>query len=253
MTELIEKPKKKIQKRILITGGSGKLGRELKKLFPDALAPPHSEMDITDIKSVTDYFAENPVSLIIHTAAMTDVRKCEEQKDAAFIVNVGGTRNIVNAAERTNAKVIHISTACVFNGETAPFSEIDIPEPKNHYAKTKLEAEKVVQSYKNHLIIRTNFVAYEPWLFPAAFTDRYGTYLYAHDVAAAVYKLRSREGIVHVCGKDTFSMYNLAKFTSPGVKPMTMKDYNGPPLTRDMRLISKIVPPFKITLRGEPK
>jgi dTDP-4-dehydrorhamnose reductase len=252
-TGLIEKPKKKLQKRILITGGSGKLGRELKKLFPDALTPTHAEMDISNAKSVVDYFTdpEHSISLVIHTAAITDVRKCEEHKDVAIAVNVSGTRNIVNAAERSNAKMIHISTACVFNGETAPFCETDVPEPKNIYAMTKLEAEKVVQSYKNHLIIRTNFVAYEPWLFPAAFTDRYGTYLYAHDVAAAIYKLRNKSGTIHVCGKDTLSMYNLAKLTSPDVKPMTMKDYQGPPLTRDMRLISKIVPPFKITLRGE--
>jgi dTDP-4-dehydrorhamnose reductase len=212
-------------------------------------------MDITSIQSVTDYFndPEHQISLVIHTAAMTDVRKCEEKKDAAIAVNVSGTRNIVTAAERSHAKVIHISTACVFNGETAPFYETSIPEPKNHYAFTKLEAEKVVQSYKNHLIIRTNFVAYEPWPFPAAFTDRYGTYLYAHDVASAIYKLRAREGVIHVCGKDTLSMYNLAKLSSPDVNPMTMKDYQGPPLTRDMRLISKIVPPFKITVRGDPK
>jgi dTDP-4-dehydrorhamnose reductase len=239
----------KERKNVLITGGSGKLGKELKKLFPAALTPTHAELDITKLISITEYVSAHDVDLIIHTAAMTDVRKCEEDRTAALSVNVDGTKNIVLAADSVGAKVIYISTACVFNGETAPFDEGSIPEPKNWYAATKLRAEEFV-TYPKNLIIRTNFVAFEPWPYPAAFTDRYGTYLFAHDVAAAIYKLRNKTGIIHVCGQDTLSMYNLAKLTSPNVKPMTMEDYTGPTLTRDMRLTSKVIKPFKISIRG---
>jgi dTDP-4-dehydrorhamnose reductase len=238
------------KKNILITGGSGKLGKELKKCFPTALTPTHGELDIVNNRDVLNYFTDNNISLVIHTAAMTDVRQCEENKKKANEVNVNGTKNIVNSANQVGAKVIYVSTACVFNGETAPFSEGDTPDPKNRYALTKYDAEQYVCiADKDNLVIRTNFVAYEPWAYPAAFTDRYGTYLFAHDVARAILKIKSMSGIVHVCGDKTLSMYNLARITSPNVKPMTMKDYNGPPLTRDMRLVSNLIPPFKLTTK----
>ena len=88
--------------KTLITGGSGVLGTELKKLFPNSLFPSHSELDITNHEMVFDYFSKNEFDLIIHTAAMTSVRQCESEKKLSWDTNVIGTKNLVDAAIKFN-------------------------------------------------------------------------------------------------------------------------------------------------------
>lgn len=235
-------------KRVLITGGGGNLGKALLQEFPGAMAPSHKQMDICNYRQVMTVFDLFKPELVIHAAAMTDIRECESDWMRADLVNIGGTNNIVHAANNADAKIIHISTACVFGGETdAPYDEFSKPEPKNHYALTKYVSEEIVQvRAEDSLIVRTNFVPRQVWKYPAAFTDRFGSYLYADDVAHALRTLRWRKGIIHICGDQKMSMFELAKRTTPDVKPMTMADYRGPALTRDMTLVSKIIKPFKI-------
>ncbi|SVD99271.1 uncharacterized protein METZ01_LOCUS452125, partial [marine metagenome] len=81
--------------KTLITGGSGILGTELKKLFPNSLFPSHSELDITNHEMVFDYFSKNEFDSIIHTAAMTSIRQCESEKKLSWDTNVVGTKNLV--------------------------------------------------------------------------------------------------------------------------------------------------------------
>jgi len=238
---------------ILITGAGGKLGRELIKFFPGALTPSIQEMDITDSKSVSDYVLRHKPDLVIDLAAMTDIRKCEEDKEAAFKTNVLGTKYLLKACLFANSgcRFVYISTASVFQGDRGNYSEEDIPHPKNYYSLTKFLGEIMVQCYgegMDWLIIRTNFVHRERWSYPKAFTDRWGTYLFADDLGAAIKKVidQGLTGIVHVCGGEKLSMYELAKITTPDIQPMTFADYSGPPLTQDMSLISKRIPAFKL-------
>ena len=65
---------------LLLTGVTGTLGSDLKKLFPDAISPPHNEFDICDKSKVDEFFKNNQIDLVIHTAALTTVRGCEEDK-----------------------------------------------------------------------------------------------------------------------------------------------------------------------------
>jgi dTDP-4-dehydrorhamnose reductase len=241
--------------KIFITGGTGKLGRELVKIFPNSLHPTHSELDITNETAVYNFIKKNSPDIIIHTAAITSVRRCEEEKELAWKVNVGGTENLVRAClnYQPNCYFIYISTACVFRGDKGDYVETDIPYPKNFYSLTKLIGECVVKysGLKKWLIVRTNFVAREKWPYPKAFVDRYGTYLFADEVASAIKSLISNNltGIVHVCGDKKISMYELAKITTPEVEPMTLNEYDGPPLTVDMSLRSIRIKPFKINLK----
>lgn len=234
---------------MIVTGGSGRLGKELQKNFPDALFPRHFELDITNKDSVREYFQTNTPDTVIHAAALTDVRSCEENWKKAESVNIGGTGNIVEACESCCTKLVYISTACVFDGENAPFSENSKPSPKNFYSITKYSAEHFVRQMKGEsLIIRTNFVPREKWKFPCAFTDRYGTYLFSDDVARAIKNVYSKlSGIVHICGSRRMSMFELARITTPDVQPMTLDKYHGPPLTRDMSLVSERIDPFPLT------
>ena len=226
--------------KTLITGGSGILGTELKKLFPNSLFPSHSDLDITNNEMVFDYFSKNEFDSIIHTAAMTSVRQCESEKKLCWNSNVVGTKNLVDATTefRSNSKFIYVSTACVFDGHTDMYKESSIPHPENFYALTKLIGEQFTKNLKNHIIIRTNFVGKQKWMHPKAFTDRFGTYLFAENVASAIREIfdANIEGAIHIVGDKKLSMYDLAKITTPSIKPMAIDEYQGPPLTMDMSL-----------------
>ena len=224
----------------LITGGSGILGTELKKFFPDSLFPSHSELDITNHEMVFDYFSKNEFDSIIHAAAMTSVRQCESEKKLSWDTNVVGTKNLVDATTefRSNSKFIYLSTACVFDGHDGMYKESSIPSPENFYALTKLIGEQQIKNLKNYLIIRTNFVGKQKWVYPKAFTDRFGTYLFAENVASGIKEIfdTNIEGTIHIVGDRKLSMYDLAKITTASIQPMTIDEYQGPPLTMDMSL-----------------
>jgi len=242
--------------KLLITGGSGKLGTALIKLFPHSLHPTHEELDLSDRESVFKYIAMNQPSLVVHTAALTGVRDCEEDKPKAWKSNVLGTGNLVDAflKQSINVYFVYVSTACVFDGHRGFYTEEDIPYPENFYALTKLLGEFEVKKMPNYLIVRTNFVAKEKWRFPKAFADRYGTYLFAEDVARGIDDVikAGLQGIVHICGDRKMSMLELARLTTPDVQPMTMNEYNGPKLTIDMTLDTIRWKKYKITIPDAP-
>lgn len=236
---------------ILITGGNGKLGTALKKVFADALTPTHKEFDITDRDSVFKFIKMSRPEKIIHAAALTGVRQCEENKKLAWETNVRGTENLVDVCLKfnPNTQFLYISTACVFDGERGMFTENDIPAPKNYYSLTKLLGELVVKKLPNYLIVRTNFVAKEKWPYPKAFIDRYGTYLFADGVAKGIKDVLDEKltGIVHIVGNKKMSMFELAEITTKSVQPMTLKEYSGPPLTIDMTLDTMRWKKYKIS------
>jgi len=237
--------------KVLITGGTGRLGRELVKQFPESLHPTRQELGIEVKAQVENYISEKKPAVIIHTAAVTSVPFCEENRNEAYETNVGGTEKLINAClnHDSDCYFVLISTACVFRGDVGNYVETDLPYPKNYYALTKLLAECAVRySGLKFLIIRSNFVAREKWSYPKAFTDRYGTYLFASDVASAVESIVQDKltGIVHVCGDKKMSMFELAKITTPSIEPMTLSEYRGVPLTVDMSLSSIRIEPFKM-------
>jgi dTDP-4-dehydrorhamnose reductase len=198
----------------------------------------------------------NQPSLVVHTAALTGVRDCEEDKPKAWKSNVLGTGNLVDAflKQGINVYFVCVSTACVFDGHRGFYTEEDIPYPENFYALTKLLGEFEVKKLPNYLIVRTNFVAKEKWRFPKAFADRYGTYLFAEDVARGIDDVikAGLQGIVHICGDRKMSMLELARLTTPDVQPMTMNEYNGPKLTIDMTLDTIRWKKYKITIPDAP-
>ena len=231
--------------KVLITGSSGALGASLKKVFKSAFCPRHSEMDITNPSSVDKIIFGYKPDILIHAAALVGVRECEENKKKAWLTNVEGTQNIVNSLKKlnNNCYLAYISTACVFAGEYKKFyNEYDIPSPKNYYSLTKLCGELIARQYKNSCTIRTNFVPKEQWKYPKAFTDRFGTYLFSHNVAKGIHDVckKKEKGIIHIVGKKRMSMYELALLSgSKNIGKMTLEEYKGPALTMDMSLSTK--------------
>lgn len=238
--------------KVLITGGSGALGKSLQKVFKDAYFPKHKEMDIANPDSVNKALLKYKPDILIHAAALVGIRECEENKKKAWLTNVEGTQNIVNALKRlnNNCYLVYMSTACVFAGENEKYyTEEDIPSPKNYYSVTKLCGEIVSRQYENTYIIRTNFVPKNRWKYPKAFVDRFGTYLFSDNVAKGIYDVCKKriKGIVHIVGSKRISMYELALLAgSKNVGKMTMQEYNGPPLTIDMSLSTKRWKKYKI-------
>jgi dTDP-4-dehydrorhamnose reductase len=242
------------EERILITGASGRLGRELSKIYRSAFTPTREEMDITDESSVSNYISKIRPNLIFHTAALTNVRTCEENKELCWNTNVKGTEYLVKYSikEVPDCYFIFISTAGVFYGDKGNYSEADLPYPINFYSLSKLLGEYIIQGlHKEHsLLIRTNFVTRQPWPYEKAFVDRWGTYLFSEDLASAIKEIAVNKlsGVIHLGGDKKTSMYELAKLISPDVKPMSMNDYQGPPLTRDMSLKSIRIKQFKLNI-----
>jgi len=239
--------------KMLITGSTGKLGKELAKLFPGSLMPRRQDLDITDEKSIRSYINANKPNVIVHLAALTGIRECETNKELAWKTNVLGTYHLINACLENNKDCyfVYMSTPCIFSGEEGDYTEDSLPSPKNFYSLTKLAGELAVRhnQLKKWLVIRGNFVPREKWPYPKAFTDRFGTYLFADQLARAIKEVIDNKltGIIHLVGDKKISMYELAKVTTPDVLPTTLKDYSGPPLTVDMSLKTKKWKEYKFT------
>src|SRR5690348_12836150 len=107
--------------KILLTGGSGKLGTELQKHL-DCYAPSSDELDITNPNPL----GYDKYDLVIHAAAYTNVKEAEHQKAKCYDLNVTGTLNILNYFDET--PIVFISSEYAFN-------------PINYYAQTKVAAE----------------------------------------------------------------------------------------------------------------
>lgn len=154
-------------KKILVTGCNGQLGRAIRKEYAasdvefintDVVEGEGVvSLDITDVDAVLKLVRAEKPDVIINCAAHTNVDKCEEQWDLAYKINAMGPRNLSIAATEADAKMIHVSTDYVFEGNgTRPYTEFDAPNPVSAYGKTKLEGENFVKEFaKKHFILRT--------------------------------------------------------------------------------------------------
>lgn len=154
-------------KKILVTGCNGQLGRAIREEYAasdvefintDVVEGEGVvSLDITDVDAVLKLVRAEKPDVIINCAAHTNVDKCEEQWDLAYKINAIGPRNLSIAATEADAKMIHVSTDYVFEGNgTRPYTEFDAPNPVSAYGKTKLEGENFVKEFaKKHFILRT--------------------------------------------------------------------------------------------------
>lgn len=153
-----------MSKKILVTGCNGQLGRAINQEYEGSgavfLNTDVSEgenvtaLDITRIDEVLELVEKEKPDVIINCAAHTNVDACETQWDAAYRINALGPRNLSIAAEKAGAKMIHVSTDYVFEGNAKkPYTEFDAPNPVSAYGKTKLEGEKFVQQFSSRFFI----------------------------------------------------------------------------------------------------
>lgn len=234
--------------KILITGSNGLLGQKLVKLLAGKegitlLATSkgknrisnkngyeYQPLDITskdEIASVFDYFTP---TVVINTAAMTNVDACETNQQLCVDLNVNAVKYLIHSAEKYNTHLIHLSTDFVFDGEDGPYKETDSPNPLSFYGQSKYEAEKLIQnSNTKWSIIRTIIVygigeqmsrsnivlwakeALEKGNPLTIVNDQFRSPTLAEDLAMGCWLVaeKSAEGIYHISGKDTMSIIDL--------------------------------------------
>jgi len=213
--------------KILLTGGSGRLGTELQK-YIQVLAPTIDELNITVRENIYEYCIKNSPSLIIHAAAYTDVAKAQIEKQKCWDINVKGTRFICDIAETIGIPVLFISTDYVFDGEKGMYRENDIPNPVpgNFYALTKFASELIVLQNDRNKVIRTSFKP-SKWDYEYAFNDVYTSADYvdiiAKDIASAIINFNKIPNLIHIA-TDRKTIYELAKQRNPEVKPNSRND-----------------------------
>ncbi len=155
--------------KVLITGASGQLGRDCVIRLTGAhqvVACTSADLDITDNDQVDAVFRENRPEVVINCAAYTAVDRCEEESKRCFDVNGVGPGFLAARCRAVNARLIHISTDYVFDGNRPvpePYCEDDLINPLSAYGRSKLAGEQaIVESMDNYCILRT------AWLYGMA-------------------------------------------------------------------------------------
>ena len=149
--------------RILITGGAGQVGWELRRalaIFGEVVAPPRDILDLASADSIVTAVRGIRPGLIVNAAAYTAVDKAESESGLAMTINGEAPRILAEEAALRNAALIHYSTDYVFDGSKAePYREDDEAAPINVYGRTKLAGEQgVMAAEAAHLIFRTSWV-----------------------------------------------------------------------------------------------
>jgi dTDP-4-dehydrorhamnose reductase len=136
--------------RILLTGASGQLGRELAAWLPDAgvcIACDRAALDLADASAIATKVRDVAPDVIVNAAAYTAVDRAESERDAAFAINAHAVDVLAREAKRANALLVHYSTDYVFDGERCePYDESAPVNPQNVYGASKLAGEHAIGS-----------------------------------------------------------------------------------------------------------
>ena len=225
--------------KILLTGSKGQLGSEIFNQIKDLGAEVRGEdlpqLDITNPVQLKNTFLDYKPSLVINTAAYTNVDGAETEKNLAFLVNKEAPAHLAQLCSNNGIPLIHLSTDFVFNGKKdTPYKETDPVSPLSVYGQSKLEGEINIHSrLKKHIIIRTS------WLYGLhghnfvktmlnlgkkkesiqVVDDQFGSPTSAADLSEAilsiVLKIKNNVdicwGTYHYCGKGITSWYGFSK------------------------------------------
>ena len=239
---------------ILITGGHGQLGTELRHLLDEKkleyLSTDADQLDITDKEGTYKFITDMKPEIIYHCAAYTAVDKAEDEgKELDEKINVEGTRNVAEAAKATGATLIYISTDYVFDGKKKEgmYQVDDTTNPLSEYGRTKLLGEKAVQeTMDDYYIIRTswvfgiyghNFIYTMQKLAKThdrltVVNDQFGRPTWTRTLAefmVFVIEKKAPFGIYHLSNENSCSWYEFAKEilkdTDVEVAPVTSEEF----------------------------
>ena len=222
--------------KIIVFGGAGQLGQCINKVSTEMnlksfLFLDEFEGDILNLETLRVLFEKERPAFVINCAAYTAVDKAEDEPGHCENINKHGAANLARCCVAFEAKLIHVSTDFVFEGNR-PFllNEEDVAEPVNVYGKTKLQGElEITKILKAHYIIRTS------WLYSEyggnfvktmrklggereelnVIVDQVGTPTYAIDLATAIINVIAADnnayGTYHYSNEGVTSWYDFAK------------------------------------------
>ncbi len=203
------------------------MGSSLIPLLNDAAwtveAPSSSSLNILEPKSILEFLETFKPDVVLHLAAYTDVAKAEQQKELCWKVNVEGTRNVARAANAFGARMVHVSSDYVFDGERGNYLESDTPNPSNYYSLTKVVAEEAARVAQNVLIVRTSFKE-SVWRYPMAFMNQFTSADFVDVIASEFLVLLEHlpaiqlsNGLLHLA-TERKSIYDLALRRNSGIQ-----------------------------------
>jgi len=221
--------------KILVTGGNGQLGSELRFLSSiqnqyEWIFTDLKELDLSNLENLKSNISKILPSLIINCAAYTAVDKAESENELANILNFKAVDLISKWSSNNGKKLIHISTDYVFDGSfETPLKENAVTSPINFYGLTKLEGEKIcLKNDLNSIIIRTswvyssfgnNFVKIMRNLMKerdslSVVNDQVGSPTYAADLAEAILTIVNHKkwipGLYHYSNEGEISWFDFA-------------------------------------------
>lgn len=238
--------------KILLTGSNGLLGQKLVALLhqvpgvelvatargANRLATTYPALhfvplDVTDQAQVQQVLTQQRPTHVIHTAAMTQVDDCEQNKEDCWMQNVTAVAHLATSCAQLDVHLTHLSTDFIFNGTEALLDEEAVPDPISHYGASKLAAEQVVQSTaglrwaiaRTVLVYgttlaggRSNLVL---WVHNSlckgqkikVVDDQWRTPTLAEDLAQGCWLLarQSAQGIFHLSGRELLTPYQMAQ------------------------------------------
>jgi len=234
--------------KILITGGTGLLGKALVETSKrsahivcthlgncdpkDTTRAKYKILDIRDEKRYTELYKEFRPEVTIHTAGVGSPDYAERHKEEARGINVSGTQNILRNCERFRSALIYISSNGIYDGLKAPYSEDDEARPINYYGRIKLEGEEACRASSVRFSIVRPILLYG-WNYPDgrqniatfalsrlkkneevfAYNDVFINPMFAPACAEVIWKIIASERYetFNIAGKGTVSIYRLVK------------------------------------------
>jgi dTDP-4-dehydrorhamnose reductase len=220
--------------KIVIIGAGGRLGSALMREYRDRfdlVGFDHEDLDLNSEKEIADWLLPLDFEVLINTAALTNVDYCETHREEAFRINAEAPRLLAEICRGKNAKMIHISTDYVFDGEKRePYREEDEARPISVYGESKREGEKnVLAAQDRHLVIRVSWVfgPDRPSFIDAminrareservdAIADKFSTPTYTRDIAEMLprfFDVNVKGGILHFANAGECSWQEYAQF-----------------------------------------
>jgi len=227
---------------LLITGGSGFVGKNLANFFasrcsvfatyfqhptaPDGATEP-LQLDVTNVRQVLSIFERVRPDAVIHAAGNKDVKFCEDHANEANQINGLGTRNVAQACRKFGASMIYLSTDLVFNGLRGCYREDELPQPSSAYGRSKLEGERFArEELKDVAICRSGGIYGKGspllgWLSAEleagrtvdCFVDVFNTPTYAENLAEMMEAIIEKRltGVFHTVGRQRVSRFEFFK------------------------------------------
>jgi dTDP-4-dehydrorhamnose reductase len=234
--------------RILITGGTGLLGKALTDTAcvdyellasylgdyrqDDTSRVKYIKLDIRDIEGHSRLFRDYRPEVVIHTAGVGSPDQAEKHKKEARQINIDGIRNILAHCGDYGSKFIYISSNGIYDGQKAPYNEEDEPRPINFYGEIKLEGERIARGSAVPCAIVRPILMYG-WNYPHerpnivsfalsqlkkgakvfAYDDVYVTPLFSRNCAEAIWSIieLERYETFNIGGDERSSIYELVR------------------------------------------